>query len=193
MIMIDINRIESYINDIDLTKLSTNLHNKNMIKDFLEKPGINHYYLISYFANLFNGSTFLDIGTNEGASALAMTYGNENKIYSFDLVNNRKINENINNISYVIDDITREYKDFDGKFNDLILSSKFIMLDTEHDGKFENKFYLYLKQIKYSGYLFLDDIYLYSVMTKFWNNIKEEKIDLTKYGHWSGSGLVIFE
>lgn len=185
-----INETELY--KIDLTELSKNLFNEKMVKDFLDKPGVNHYYLISYFSSLFNDSIFLDIGTNEGASALAMVYNNRNKVYSFDLVNNRKINENLKNITYIIDDITREYMGFDGEYDDIILTSKFIMLDTEHDGKFEFKFYNYLKKIGYRGYLFLDDIYLYSVMTKFWNKIEEEKFDLTKYGHWSGSGIIKF-
>ena len=29
-------------------------------------------------------------------------------------------------------------------------------------------------------------------MDKLWNNIKEPKIDLTKYGHFSGTGVIIF-
>lgn len=190
--MINIKEIEDSIKNIKLDELSKNLYNKNMINDFLDFPGKNHYYLLAYFSLMFNDSIFVDIGTNEGASALALAYNKTNNIYSFDLVNNRKINENIENISYIIDDITRKYMGYDGKYVDLILSAKLVMLDTEHDGKFENEFYYFLKKINYKGFLFLDDIYLYPMMTKFWNNIKEEKIDLTKYGHWSGSGLVIF-
>jgi hypothetical protein len=37
----------------------------------------------------------------------------------------------------------------------MILNSKLIILDTEHDGKFENKFYIYIKEIGFKGYLFV--------------------------------------
>jgi hypothetical protein len=191
--MISIQNINDSIYNIDLSELSKNLHNENMVKDFLEPPGTNHYQLLSCFSLFFDDSILLDIGTNEGASALAMSYNKSNKIYSFDLVDNRKINENLNNIHYIIDDITREYTGNDGKYDNLVLSSSMIMLDTEHDGRFEFKFYKYLKKINYKGYLFLDDIYLNKIMVNFWNYITEEKMDLTNLGHWSGSGLVVFK
>jgi hypothetical protein len=39
----------------------------------------------------------------------------------------------------------------------------------------------------------LDDIHLNDDMKLFWNNITEEKYDLTSIGHWSGTGLVVFK
>lgn len=66
------------------------------------------------------------------------------------------------------------------------------MLDTNHDGEFENQFYAFLNKNDYRGLLFLDDIHLNQPMTDFWNAIREPKEDLTDLGHWSGSGLVDF-
>jgi hypothetical protein len=37
-----------------------------------------------------------------------------------------------------------------------------------------------------------DDIYLNAEMTNFWNGLQNEKYDLTKVGHWSGTGIAIF-
>jgi hypothetical protein len=39
----------------------------------------------------------------------------------------------------------------------------------------------------------LDDIHLNEAMINYWNSFTEEKYDLTNIGHWSGTGMVIFE
>ena len=67
------------------------------------------------------------------------------------------------------------------------------MLDTDHDGKFENIFYDHLISSGYKGILFCDDIHLNPHMESFWNRITHEKVDMTSIGHNTGSGLVIFE
>jgi hypothetical protein len=77
--------------------------------------------------------------------------------------------------------------------NELILSAPFIMLDTDHEGPFEDAFYAHLKKINYKGLLFLDDINLNDPMKIFWAGITEEKYELTSKAHWSGTGIVIFE
>ena len=73
-----------------------------------------------------------------------------------------------------------------------LLSSPLIMLDTNHDGNFENQFFQFLRNNHYDGFLFLDDIHLNDAMIRFWNSITEPKVDLTDIGHFSGSGLVDF-
>ena len=75
----------------------------------------------------------------------------------------------------------------------VLTSTRFIMLDTNHDGIFENQFYSKLKEINYKGILFLDDIHLNPMMKIFWDGITEEKYDLTSKGHNTGTGIVIFE
>ena len=58
--------------------------------EFFEKPGRQHYKLLSYFSTLYNNSNIIDIGTHRGSSATALSYNQTNTIYSFDIVN--KIN-----------------------------------------------------------------------------------------------------
>ena len=48
------------------------------------------------------------------------------------------------------------------------------------------------QNIKYKGYLMLDDIYYNDAMRNFWSSIVEEKYDISNIGHHSGTGLVIF-
>ena len=50
-----------------------------------------------------------------------------------------------------------------------------------------------LKKKGFSGIVLVDDIKLTEGIKTFWNEIEHKKYDLTKYGHWSGTGLVIFD
>ena len=73
-----------------------------------------------------------------------------------------------------------------------MLKSDLIFMDTAHTGEYEYKIYNFLKSNNYQGLLLLDDIFLNQNMLYFWGEIEKPKYDLTKYGHASGTGLVIF-
>ena len=88
---------------------------------------------------------------------------------------------------YIVDNILNE------EYKELILSSKLILVDTFHDGTFEQQFHDYLNEINWKGVLLLDDIKLNQEMINYWNNIKENKTDITQYGHDTGTGIVYFE
>ena len=63
-----------------------------------------------------------------------------------------------------------------------------------HNGKIEYEFYNYLKSINFKGLLICDDVWFFKEMRdNFWYKIpNEEKLDISKYGHWSGTGLINF-
>jgi len=172
---------------IDLSDLSTYILNSEHKDYFLRDPGMEHYKLLGYFSNLSSNETFLDIGTNRGLSALALSINPTNKIFSFDLENYRQISYVPENVEFILDWITMP------KYKQIVLDSSFIFLDTLHDGVFEHQFYHYLRSIGWKGILMLDDIKLNIPMKEFWNVIEERKIDVSEFGHITGTGLVIFE
>lgn len=175
------------LNTIDLSKLSTLIMEDEFRGYFLDVPGKEHYKLLAYFSNQHENSTLLDIGSYKGCSALALSYNDSNNVISFDIRSDlKRIYEYPKNVQFIVDDISN------GNYNDIILSSPFIMLDTDHDGIFEHMFYEYLKDIKYKGLVLLDDIHYNDAMKLFWNSIKHEKYDISEFGHHSGTGLVIF-
>lgn len=175
------------INNIDLSELGKLVLNNEHRGYFLDRAGQEHYKLIAYFSTLYSDSNLLDIGTNRGCSSLSMSYTKSNHVHSFDLQQLKELSSWPDNITYYIDNILKpEYKD-------LLLSSPFILVDTYHDGTFENEFHNYLKEIGYVGTLMLDDIKLNNEMISYWNSITEEKYDISPFGHWSGTGLVIFK
>ena len=173
------------ISNIDLTKFSRYVANLEHRKYFFDVKFKEHYRLIAYLSALFNHSTIFDIGTNLGYSALALSYNDTNRIISYDIVECKDLNhaEELGNIEFLIGDVLKDER---------LLGSPLIMLDTNHDGIFENEFYKYLEDNNYKGLLFLDDIHLNQPMRDFWNSISAAKADVTDLGHWSGSGLVDF-
>jgi hypothetical protein len=66
------------------------------------------------------------------------------------------------------------------------------MLDGPKDGSFEETLlgYLSAKELpNKTRWLFIDDI-RFENMYKLWRSIASPKIDLSSFGHFSGSGLV---
>lgn len=176
------------LNSIDLTHLAPLITNNEHRGYFLEKPGREHYKLLSYFSQIADEKTvMLDVGTNRALSALAMSTNPSVQVVSFDLDNYREITGYPKNVEFILDWVTMP------KYKNLVMDSSFIFLDTLHDGIFENQFYHYLRSIGWKGILLLDDIKLNQPMMEFWSVITEEKYDVSQYGHWSGTGLVIFE
>jgi predicted O-methyltransferase YrrM len=148
------------------------------------ESGKEHYRLLMYVSTLYNNETIFDVGTNKCMSALALSYNKSNKVKTYDIVKLLPENPNVDNIEYILGDST---KDLD------LEKCPVIFLDVDHDGIYEDIFYDHLKSINWKGILILDDIHLNEPMIKFWSRIEEKKYDITTIGHWSGTGLVIFE
>ena len=162
--------------------------------EFFSCPGKEHYRLLSYFSTLFDNSNIIDIGTHEGNSALALSYNNSNKIYTFDIVDNR--NPSIKNIDNIYFNMKNLFENnIFHEWKEIILSAPFIFLDVDpHNGKMEIKFIEMLKDINYNGFIICDDIWYFKDMrNNFWYNIDDKfKYDLTNIGHWSGTGIITF-
>lgn len=173
---------------IDLSKFD-NIINKmtSFALYFKDLSGKNHYRLLSYISHLLYDEDVYDIGADNGCSGLALSSNERINVYSYDIVYREEISLiNRNNFKFFIENILATSPE---KLN----TTRFIMLDTFHDGTFEKKFYEFLLSTKYKGLLFLDDIHLNEEMKEFWNSITQEKYDLTTIGHSTGSGIVIFE
>ena len=174
------------------------LLNKNYLVNsnyYEEKSGIQEYRLYSYLSTFFNNTTILDIGTFDGRSAVALSHNENNKIISYDIYNHINNNyhkiytkKNISfNIKNVLDDLNEE----------MIKNVKIVMIDIDHYETIETLIINKLKQLNFSGFIILDDItkhpdpVMNSCMNKLWDNITDTKYDFTKYGHWSGTGIIV--
>jgi len=159
------------------------------------EAGQAEYRLYSYTSTLFNNITILDIGTNQGRSAVALSHNPNNHVISYD------IQDHIHRRDYrlftkpnmefrlknVLDDITPEF-----------IQSKnvqFVMIDICHTGPPERMIMDKLWESGFRGIVLLDDIWhpqqnFREGMQKMWNELPWRKYDITPLGHWSGTGLV---
>jgi predicted O-methyltransferase YrrM len=173
------------LDNFDMSRYSL-ISNLEYQKYYTEKSSKEHYRLLTHLSQQLNGETIIDIGTLKGCSALALSSNLSNKVYSFNLNEEKELNTIPENCEFKVDNI------LNSSYDELIMSAKLILLDTFHDGTFELQFYNHLKQLGYKGYLLLDDIFLNKEMVEFWNLIELDKHDLTNLGHATGTGIVYF-
>jgi hypothetical protein len=187
MIMDFFKNISNDVLDVVDMNLFQIIDNEEYQNYYTDRSSKEHYRLLTHISNSFNDETFIDVGTLKGSSALALSTNKKNKVYSFNLSSQLELNYLPENVEFIIDNV------LNGKYDNILLSSNFILLDTFHDGTFEKQFYDYIESIGYSGYLLLDDIHLNIEMEKFWGSISRKKDDLTPIGHSTGTGVVYFE
>lgn len=171
------------LNNLDMS-LSEHINNDEYKKYYKDESSKEHYRLLTHISNSHNNINILDVGTLKGCSALALSTNQTNKVFSFNLSDELELINTPNNIEFIVGNV------IDGKYDSIIMNSKIILLDTFHDGTFELQFLNYLKKINYKGVLILDDIFLNSEMLSFWESIELDKINITQFGHSTGTGVV---
>lgn len=158
-------------------------------------PGMENYKMFASIARqLPNGSLVVELGTSTGSNTLSLAYNNPHiKVLTFDYENNflKKPKDaqsilDLKNVEFQNCNGADHYKKF--------LSSSLIIVDMEpHDGLQEEILVENLANEGYKGIVIFDDISLNVNMKYFWDSVTLKKIDLTRFGHWSGVGAVIFD
>jgi predicted O-methyltransferase YrrM len=161
-------------------------------------PG-EHYKLLSALVALLAPTTIIEIGTATGLSALTMksALGDDGKIVTFDVVPwhqypravLRQDDFNDGRLEQRLDDLSTPAG---WQANaDLLTQAEFILVDALHDGVQERGFLRGFDQIGLDAgpIVMFDDIRLWGMLA-FWQEITRPKLDLTSFGHWSGTGLV---
>jgi|UniRef100_A0A6C0BE66 predicted O-methyltransferase YrrM len=180
------------LNDIDLSHLNKYVSWTQSCEYFEKAAGQEYYRLIAHIVSQMpQDSKFVDIGTYYGLSACALGYNSSCPIVTYDIfdhITDNKDSLTIKNMPNV------EYRLKDCILDDEILeNANLIVLDVDpHDGVQEKDIINKLVEVGFNGILILDDINLNDNMKAFWNDITQTKYDISKYGHWSGTGIVFF-
>jgi predicted O-methyltransferase YrrM len=164
-------------------------------------PG-EHYKLLAALVSCLRPKLVVEIGTATGMSALAMmtTLPQEAKLVTFDLESWRGYSQYSGGIL--------EHGDFsDGRLEqrlddlstpsgwranaELLRRAELIFVDAKHDGAQEREFLRGFEEVGLANapIVVFDDIRMWE-MVGFWQEIRRPKLDLTSFGHWSGTGLV---
>ncbi len=179
-----------------------NLMNGSWNKELTSING-EHYFLIQLLCKELKPKSVIEIGTFLGSSTrVFLSDEHIEKLVSFDLVPWYKFTNSY--LSYLDKDLLNsKFKQyFDNliiesnfeKYLDIFLNCDLIFLDGPKNKKFESQIFYYFIKVKPKKPVFIlvDDIHL-STMVDLWNDLPFHKIDLSFIGHWSGSGLFIWE
>lgn len=148
--------------------------------------GQEHYKLLSYLSTLYNYEILGDIGTNTGASALALSHNPTNHVFSVDIVDHKQGQPLPVNCKYTIGNLL-----WDETIFDAILKCPLMLMDIDHEYHTEIQIYNRLVASSWKGVLICDDIHLNEPMKQFWSEVTHRKYDVTKYGHASGTGFIV--
>ena len=155
--------------------------------DDWQPAGVSEYRLYAYLSTFFKNSTILDIGTRTGGSAVALSYNPTNQVISYDLLEQGASNIKKDNITWKIQDFMEdETLDWD--------NIPIVMIDVDpHDGAQERVMMDWLREKEWKGILIHDDIGPgWPDIQLMWDEIPEEKFDVTEIAHLSGTGIVNF-
>jgi hypothetical protein len=196
MALLKINKQE--VKDVDLSSIYEYMDWNPTYRGFLTKlPGEEHYKLLAYMGKLVslkNPVTLIsDIGTLYGSSALALSTAHPSvQVTTYDILNvipNVQGLKSINNVSSIKRKIMSGQLDIAN-----IAKSQLILLDIDpHEGTEETKFVKLLQNAGFKGLMLVDDIKLNEGMRKFWEGVELPKYDLTELGHWTGTGLIVYD
>lgn len=196
MALLKINKQE--VKDVDLSSIYEYMDWNPTYRGFLTKlPGEEHYKLLAYMGKLVslkNPVTLIsDIGTLYGSSALALSAAHPSvQVTTYDILNvipNVQGLKSINNVSSIKRKIMSGQLDIAN-----IAKSQLILLDIDpHEGTEETKFVKLLQNAGFKGLMLVDDIKLNEGMRKFWEGVELPKYDLTELGHWTGTGLIVYD
>ena len=162
-------------------------------------PG-EHYKLLAGLVKSLGAKSVVEIGTATGLSAptLLLELPKGGRVTTFDVVPWPK---------YVDGTVLKETDFADGRLvqvlddlqdpsvvarhRELLEGADFIFIDAAKDGVMEQRFIDNLKPLAYRNapIVMFDDIRVWN-MLRIWRELDRPKLDLTSFGHWSGTGLV---
>lgn len=161
-------------------------------------PG-EHYKLLAGLIGALGARRVVEIGTFTGMSALAMLEAlpADGRLTTFDIMPWNNFQQTwLNQADFATGRLTQEIADLSAlgviaRYKDAFEHADFIFIDGPKDGVTEAKFLAALESLALPGapIVMFDDIRVLN-MVALWRAISRPKLDLTSFGHWSGTGLV---
>lgn len=182
--------------DIDLKDVSARIPKQEV--DYINIYPGEHYNLLASIVKTLQPGSVIELGTHLGYSALCMKkyLPASGKLFTFDVIPWNGFNNTIlkqsdfdGQLVQCVDDITD--KQVFEKYRPMLEDAELIFMDALKDGVQEYKFLENLSTVKFKNKcLFVfDDIRLWN-MLDIWFHMDKPKLDLTSFGHWSGTGIV---
>lgn len=160
-------------------------------------PGEQHR-LLAALVRVVQPARIVEIGTGAGGSTLAMkeTLPREGTLATFDVIPWQQAPEGVlraddfadGRLAQYVEDVTRR-EGFD-RHRALFQQADLIFLDAAKDGQMEARLVEMFRDMPFqtSPLFVFDDIRVWN-MLKIWRHLPWPKLDLTSFGHWTGTGL----
>ena len=161
-------------------------------------PGEGYKFLAG-LARTLRPARVVEIGTGGGTGTLSILkmLGPDARIASFDVVPWDQYPETLlresdfrdGRLTHFTDDLTVPAL-FD-KHRALFERAELIFLDAAKDGVMEQTFLNHFRTVRFASppLIVLDDIRVWN-MLGIWRRLDRPKLDVTSFGHWTGTGLV---
>jgi predicted O-methyltransferase YrrM len=161
-------------------------------------PG-EHYKLLAALVRILKPSKVIEIGTFTGMASLTMSkyLPPGSKLFTYDVVGWETLSDTCfrpndfadRKMQQVLDDLSDPATMQNNAH--ILKDAELIFVDGPKDGQFEPRFLENLKLVEFKRptLLLFDDIRLWNMLS-VWRNITKPKLDLTSFGHWSGTGLL---
>lgn len=160
-------------------------------------PG-EQYKLLAAFVDILEPKTVIEIGTAAGGSCLTMKkfLPCGGKIITYDIIPWDQYPGTGLTVSDFDAQLEQRIIDLSKKEQSqaqiaTLQEADFIFVDAAKDGEMEQAFCDLFDSIQFtnSPIIFFDDIRFANMVT-IWRGIRHPKLDLTSFGHWSGTGVV---
>jgi len=159
-------------------------------------PG-EHYRLLKAIVSSLAPQSIVEIGTYTGMGTLALAQAASNGFVStFDSVPWDTLESHLVETDFTSGKVVQHLGDLSQpdvfrKHFELLNSSELIFIDAPKNGVFEYEIMDLLKGLdrRDRRLLILDDIRFVN-MIDLWRSIRSPKLDVSAFGHWSGTGIV---
>jgi predicted O-methyltransferase YrrM len=161
-------------------------------------PG-EHYRLLAGLVAESGARNVVEIGTSTGMGTLAIAEALpvDGSVTTFDIVSWREFQKTwLAEEDFSSGRIAQEIADIAkpgaiARYRELFQEADFIFIDGPKDGVTERKFIEALASfpLMRNPLVMFDDIRVLH-MIEIWRRLSRPKLDITSFGHWSGSGLV---
>lgn len=159
-------------------------------------PG-EHYRLLNALMKLGKHQTVVEVGTFTGMGSKSLLQSLDHGVlHTYDVIPYQNFQSHLTPADFTTGKLKQHIADLSqpevfAEHQILLDSADVIFLDGPKDGVFEYRLLDLLQQLKPKPWrlMIIDDIRFVN-MTDAWRSIQNPKLDLTSFGHWSGTGLV---
>jgi hypothetical protein len=181
---------------VDLSWLSRRMPGPPYYPDFW--PG-EHYKLLAGLVLASKPKRVVEIGTAQGLGALSMkgSMSAGSELITLDLIPWTEFEPSMllpsdfddGSLRQVLGDLSDQK--FFSSFADTLSGCDLLFVDAPKNVRFERAFLQHLSSIRLptNALVIFDDIRHWN-MLQIWREITRPKLDLTSFGHWSGTGII---